>query len=112
MGDLFRRNVSGKVSQIPPAAQCSGEHSGRNCIYQPGLIYVWLIPRQLEINPKRLLVLNERHDRNVCASYEKNVAPPRRNSRPLRTRCPSWSFALDPSPQDFSGLTTWRIHLR
>ena len=38
MGDLFRRNFSGKLSQIPPAAQFSGEHSGRNCIYQTGLI--------------------------------------------------------------------------
>lgn len=38
MGVLFRRNFFGKLSQIPPAAQFSGEHSGRNCIYQTGLI--------------------------------------------------------------------------
>jgi tryptophan 2,3-dioxygenase len=50
----------------------------------------------------------------VCASYEKNVAPPRRNSRPLCTRCPSWSLAgrthpniakvLDGNARKFLGL--------
>ena len=49
MGDVFRRNVSGKLSHLPPAAQCSGEHSGRNCIYQPGLISSRLPPGNLKL---------------------------------------------------------------
>ncbi len=76
MGDLFRCNVSGKLSQIPPAAQFTGEHSLEIAFINPGWYrYIYLIPRQLESILNRLLVLNERHDRKVCASYEKNVAP-------------------------------------